>query len=116
MATKFAYRVLKPDGTTTKHTAEMTIEPTYRELKAAVQPHLDGGEILHVAILKRNGHDRAADMFVDEMGVLKKLPRNEKATQFYRASWLKRHPKTDPETMPHIAGVAVVFEETVWSE
>ena len=54
-------------------------------------------------------------MFVNETGIVKKLPRNDEATRLYRANWLKRHPKDDPESLPYIAGAAVVFEERVWS-
>jgi hypothetical protein len=41
---------------------------------------------------------------------------NGPTTRLYRASWLKQHPNHDPESMPHIAGVAIVFEEGVVSD
>jgi hypothetical protein len=53
-------------------------------------------------------------MFVDETRDHQRVRRNE-ATRLYRANWLKRHPKDDPESLPYIAGAAAVFEERVWS-
>ena len=112
--TKFSYRVISPEKPTLRAHAEMSANPTLRELKAAIGPHFGGAEFEHVAILKPNGHS-AADMFVNETGIVKGLPRNDEATRLYRANWLKRHPKDDPESLPYIAGAAVVFEERVWS-
>lgn len=48
-------------------------------------------------------------MFVDEMGALKRLPRNDAATKIYRNSFLSKRPDDDPEKLPLIAGPAVVF-------
>jgi hypothetical protein len=53
-------------------------------------------------------------MFVDETRDHQRVRRNE-STRLYRANWLKRHPKDDPESLPYIAGAAAVFEERVWS-
>ena len=53
-------------------------------------------------------------MFVDETRDHQRVRRNE-ATRLYRANWLKRHPKDDPESLPYIACAAAVFEERVWS-
>ena len=57
---------------------------------------------------------RYTDMFVDEDGFTKNLPRNEKATAIYRNNWLTQHPNTDPEMMAFIVGPAVVFSDRVW--
>lgn len=54
------------------------------------------------------------DMYVDEIGVLKELPFNAKATKIYRANWLAHEPNPGPEfALPHIAGNAVLFMEKV---
>jgi hypothetical protein len=72
----------------------------------------DGAEYPeHVSVLFKGA---PADMFVDETGVLKGLPRNEAATAIYRANWLKQHPEQDPEALPHIAGTAVVTGRRIW--
>lgn len=61
-------------------------------------------------------HDsRYLDMFVDETGVLKELPFNEKATKIYRANVQAHEPNPEPEDeMPIICGNAVLFLEKVW--
>lgn len=62
----------------------------------------------------RNGAEYL-DMFIDEDGHSRDRPRrNEKATAIYRANWLRQHPSTDPETLPWIAGPAVLFDKRVW--
>jgi hypothetical protein len=53
-------------------------------------------------------------MFVDEDGHGRERPRNEAATTIYRANWLRQHPGVDPETLPWIAGPAVLFDRRVW--
>ena len=54
------------------------------------------------------------DMFVDEMGALRRLPRNDAATRIYRNGFLSKRPDDDPEKLPYIAGPAVVFLRPVW--
>lgn len=54
------------------------------------------------------------DMFIDGDGQLKGLPRNERATAFYRANALAHQGVTDPESIDDIAGDAVLFFEKVW--
>jgi hypothetical protein len=94
----------------------MAKRPSLDELHAIIDPYLEiDGEkrnLEHVNVLF-NGTPH--DMFVDECGVLDELPRNEAATAIYRANWLDMHPDDDPESLPHIAGVALVFWRKVWS-
>ena len=52
-------------------------------------------------------------MFADDLATVKELPRNERATALYREQYLSKHPKVDPETLPHTAGTAMLFEEQV---
>ena len=107
---EFRYRVFGPGKSGSVHRVEMSRTPTVAEIKAALRPHLEGGTPEHVIVLLDG---RPADMFVDEMATAKGLPRNEEATKVYRANWLKRH-RQDPETMPFIAGPAVLFEDLIW--
>ncbi len=81
-------------------------------LRALIERALDGAALEHVTVLWQ---DRRADMFVDEIGVLKDLPYNEEATAIYRANWLAQHPATEPEALPFIAGPAVLFDDIVWT-
>jgi len=58
------------------------------------------------------------DMFVDENGLMKQLPRNEVATTEYRRACLAGKtvvpPPSDPELLNFIVGPAVLFERRVW--
>lgn len=91
----------------------LPVEPSFADLKKAVLPHLDGAEYFeHVNVLFEGG---PADMFVDEIGHKKQLSRNELATAIYRAAWLDEHPTDHPESLPWIAGPAVLFGRRVWS-
>lgn len=90
--------------------------PSLAELKAVIMPYLDRGDgtkpnLEHVSVLFQ---DRPADMFVDEIGLIDGLPRNEAATDIYRSFWRKHHPEDDPESLPHIAGPALIFSRRVW--
>jgi hypothetical protein len=86
-------------------------QPTAAKVESYSQfvPIIGGGceHAEHVAVLF-NG--KRAHMFVDEMGHHEGLPRNDAATAIYRANWLAQHPDCDPETLPWIAGDAVVLE------
>ncbi len=86
--------------------------PDYQVIKTLMLPIIEGAEYPeHVSVLFQ---DRSTDMFVDETGVLKGLPRNEVATAIYRTAWLKAHPNGNPESLPHIAGIAVVTGRRIW--
>ena len=116
---KTEYTIYRPGASEPEsHTVELPAEPTYDQLSALVRPLLNGGWIERVRVLL-NANDPEAepeysDMFVDEDGHLKNLPRNDAATALYRANWLKQHPGTPPESLPVIVGVAIVFSRPVW--
>lgn len=90
---------------------EVNFEPGYHGLKNVVEPLLDGADLEHVTVLFE---DKPADMFVDEMGHMKSLPINREATTIYRTNWMKHNPDADPDSLPTIAGTAVVFDRIVW--
>lgn len=90
---------------------DMAGDPGLAELRDVLEPIL-GGRPEHVAVLHEG---RRADMFVHEDGHGEGLPRNDAATAIYRASWMQRHPETNPNALPWIAGDAVIFDRTVWS-
>lgn len=106
------YTIIRANGDEEVHTVELPATPDYFQLKAIVQPLIgERNDFEHVAVLH---NDQVADMFVDENGKLKGLPRNERATAIYRANWLKKKPSTNPETLPWIVGPAVLFSRRVW--
>lgn len=90
---------------------DLAKEPGYLALKTVLTPLLDGADLEHVSVLFEG---RRADMFVDEIGANKGLPRNEPATTIYRANWLAQRPEERPESLPAIYGPAVVFARRVW--
>ena len=100
-----------------RHEIDWPDDPGYDRIKTLVEPLLGAGEPLeHVAVLY-NGERH--DMFVSEVGQLQlttrgPLPINAAATAVYRCNWLTHHPDTNPDDLPNIAGVAVLFHRPVW--
>jgi hypothetical protein len=93
--------------------------PTWRSLNELIRPLLDGGDLEHVRVFTHFAEgepDRYLDMFVDEMGGPKGLPRNDRATVIYRNNVLVHAPAEypDPEALPMIYGTAVLFARRVW--
>lgn len=93
-------------------------DPGRDRVKALVEPLLGAGEPLeHVSVL-HNG--RGCDMFVSEMGhraltTRGPLPINDMATRIYRNYSLTKGLTTIPDTLPEIAGTAILFpDRTVW--
>ena len=106
--------ILHADGTRLKCVVDLSDQPRYAEIRAAIRALLVLGKAYpeHVTVLHEG---KRADMFVQEDGHGEGLPRNEAATAIYRAAWLQEHPSHDPETLPWIAGPAVIFDRIVWS-
>jgi hypothetical protein len=100
-------------------------EPGYEIIRDLIAPLLGGkGTYLErVAVLADFGggdNHQPLDMFVDENGMLHqpRPPRNETATTHYRRATMMgrsgaRKP-ADPEQLPFIVGVAVLFDRRVW--
>jgi hypothetical protein len=107
------YRVITEVGMFADHEILMENKPVYAELSSLVEPHLGGARLMWVRVLCPM-LGKWTDMFVDEMGALKRLPRNDAATKIYRNSFLSKRPNDDPEKLPYIAGTAVVFLRPVW--
>lgn len=103
--------IMRPDGETEAREIDLLDDPGYHRLKDLLHPLLDGGVLEHVTVL----HDgKRTDMFVDDCGLLKSLPRNEAATAIYRNNWLTQHPDEEPESLPAIHGPAILFSRRVW--
>ena len=113
---KTGYSIYLTNGTRVDATCELAETPGYDAINAVVRPLISTlltthDYIEHVAVLV-DGERR--DMFVDEDGQNKRLPRNEAATTHYRRSWMTTYPKHDPETLPYIYGDAVLFKRRIW--
>ena len=109
----FAFSVLRPDGQSVDSVATLPRNPTTDDVRSVVNKFLDGGAAEHVVVLHDN---RRTDMFVDEHSHLKRMLRNEVATRLFRAAALRLNPARDPETLPFIAGPAVLFDRPIWPE
>lgn len=111
---KTEYRVLHTDGTQSVGTVDWPEQPGYKLIEAVVTPLIGpkGTWIERVCVW----HDgRYLDLFVDEDGHARGLPRNEQATRIYRANTIERlSPGVHPEALPWIVGAAVLFWRPVW--
>jgi hypothetical protein len=107
--------VFTETGAFADHEILMKRKPVYSELCSVVEPHLGGARLMHVRVLCPY-LDVWTDMFVDDMGALKRLLRNDAATEIYRNSFMSKRPDDDPEKLPYIAGPAVVFLRPIWED
>ena len=96
--------VYHTDGREEVVETDLPPRPNLHQLNKVMAPYFPNAYTEHVNVLVGS---RYTDMFVDENGHTKRLPRNEKATAIYRNNWLTQHPNTDP-------GPAVVFSDRVW--
>lgn len=119
---KTSYRLYWPGGLTHDHWIYWPKDPGYSRIRDLLELIFGkGASFEHVTVWLGEGmtdHVTGkgyADMFVDERGVLKELDRNNEATRLYRANYLTHvDPEADPESLPFIAGVAVVFFRQIW--
>lgn len=93
---KFSFYIVEPGKPLgLVQTIEFSVEPTYAELHKLLQPIFkDWFEHVRIMFGKKE-----ASMFVDESGLLKQLPINATAMQYYPGI---------------IVGTAVIFTENVW--
>ena len=83
--------IMTPDEPNESRAVELPQQPTYGELRAVIEPLLGCEDFEHVSVLADFAGGlkfRRSDMFVDEMGHQKGLPRNEAATAIYRRNAL----------------------------
>lgn len=104
------YTIMKTDGTTERRSIDWPEEPGFEKIAALVEPIL-GGDLEHVAVLH---NEVRADMFVDDVGQLKGLPVNKRATDIYRLNWMRQHPGINADSLPSIVGTAILFDRIIW--
>jgi hypothetical protein len=115
---KTRFLVLRPEEPNEGLTVELPRRPTYEQIAAVVRPVLQCEWFEHVSVLADFKGGLAfgrADMFVDEMGHPKNLPRNGNATAIYRRNALLHQGVKDPETLDWIAGPALLCERVIWT-
>lgn len=119
-----AYTIMRPDGSSERGSIEWPLELGYDRIRSLIEPIVEG-PLKHVTVLDPakvhceivDPQTDRRDMFVDELGHVRASgpkPRNEAATAIYRANWMRAHPGQDPETLPFIAGTAVLFDRIIW--
>jgi hypothetical protein len=88
-------------------------EPDFEVLRPKIMQALaPASDYEHVLVFWWN---RYTDMFVDETGVLKGLPVNERATEIYLNNLRVHAPGSDALILPpSIHGPAVLFDKKVW--
>lgn len=114
--------IMRPDKAHETKKFDLPRDPGYIKLRDIIAPLLGPTSCLeHVGVLADfTGATKfkPLDMFVDDRGLLKGLPRNEAATLIYRRANLmgKTHipPVDDPEKLNFIVGPAVLFNRRVW--
>lgn len=105
------YVAIHPGGREDRFVARLPIRPTYDEIAKVVGPHFSNAHFEHVSVL---WDGKPLDMFVDEEGQLKHLPLNLRATKIYRNNWMQSHPAADPESLPTVVGLALLFSRRIW--
>lgn len=117
---KTTYEIYRVGAPPERHEIDWPRDPGRDRIEALVEMLLDEQSREppeHVSVL-HNGE--RCDMFVSEIGHRaltwrEPLPINEAATRIYRNNWLTYRPGTDPESLPAIAGTAILFpDRQVW--
>jgi len=107
----------KPETAICRLPTESQSARYHHELKRQVEA-ITGDPMEHVNVFAdfEGGRDfRYLDMFVNEMGHIEGMQRNERATAIYRNNVMVHEAVAPPaETLPWIAGPAVLFSKRVW--
>jgi hypothetical protein len=114
--------VIGVDGIARLITLDMPRQPGFGEISAIVNPYLQvpGKSAAYMERVTVWHNGEYLDMFVDDMGAIKRLPVNEAATLIYHANMIAHaehfeHCLTpDTSDWPKIHGVAVLFHRRVW--
>lgn len=118
---KTRLRIMRPGQDDEIREIELARDPGYHALRAIIAPILEKGALKHVSVLADfdgGTKYKPLDMFVDDCGLLKNLPRNKVATVIYRRAnqMGQTHiPKVEnPDMLNYIVGTAVLFDRRVW--
>jgi hypothetical protein len=111
---QFRYQVIPADVSEPIRPGIATFRevPSRQEIARVVRPLIDDATMMRVPVTRAET-GLAVDMFVDELAIIKDLPRNERATTIFREEYLLWHPFADPAKLRFIAGTAILFDEPV---
>jgi hypothetical protein len=112
--------IMRPGAANETGSVDLPEPPSYRDLDRVLRPLLDGGDLDHVVVYTGAepflGEHAYRDMFVDEVGHEKNLPRNEAATTLYLRNCRLHAPEKPDDPDYFIVGPAVLFvDRRVWS-
>ena len=107
---KTNYTVFHPDGSELKGALDWPEFPS-RELVSEFVETILPASALELMPLEIHHDHMISDMFVKADY---HQPRNESATTVYRQNYIVHNPGTNPESLPFIAGPAVLFYRKVW--
>ena len=110
--------IMTPEGPHSTREVELPIVPSYETLRDLITPIIGCEHVEHVSVLADfagGTNFKRADMFVDEDGHARRLPRNGAATVIYRRNAIINQGIKDPEELSWIAGPAVLFNRIVWT-
>lgn len=125
MGTK--YKIIEASGNVTERTVNWPKAPKLeyfqKLLLPILGPHSDFEQVSvwvdYAALDATTGDFAARDMFVDDRGKMKMLPRNDVATVLYRNAVMMGKTRyaapPDPEMLSMIYGTAILFERKVWT-
>ena len=111
-----SFQILRPGLPAEDRAVALDRMPDFKALNRIIKPILQG-DLERVAVLADfcgGSNFQPLDMFVDDCGALKGLPRNDEATTIYRRAAMLRMPMRDPEQLPAIYGTAILFSRRVW--
>jgi hypothetical protein len=115
--TKYAYTYYAEDGRVER--GELTMDAPAseadadREVRRQLKPlYFKTCTIERVAVI---ANDERVDMYVCELGAIKRMQCNDVATKLFRDTVLMGTPSKEPEMLPHIAGPVVVFDRVIWT-
>lgn len=106
-----SYEVLEANGRSTVHHIKWPAKPGLELIRKCLHRPLSGSHFERVNVWY---YESYLDMFVDEEGMLKRLPVNDRATAIYRANAIAHIPNAIPGLLPKIFGTAVLFHRRVW--
>jgi len=106
------YIVIPPEGEVLVFEAELDDAPSPESIGELCSSHIAGrAERVRVFCI---GSYTYTDMFVGRNSAIDGSPVNAIATAIYRHNAALHDKSVDPETLPSIYGVAVLFDRPVW--
>lgn len=105
------YSIIFTDGHVVRRVVNWPAAPSADQLRKVVGGYLNGRGVEHMTVIHEG---RRKDLFTSIPSPLDPQPINAAATEIYASAWLERHPSADPDDVPPLRGIAVLFHRKVW--